>query len=39
MPQNMARLEEKVDALTELVAKISAQLTYKIPQNGVIFER
>ena len=27
MPQNMARLEEKVDALTELVAKISAQLT------------
>lgn len=27
MPQNMARLEEKVDALTELVAKLSAQLT------------
>lgn len=26
MPQNMARLEDKVDALTELVTKLSAQL-------------
>lgn len=27
MPQNMARLEDKVDALTELVTKLSAQLS------------
>lgn len=26
MPQNMARLEDKVDALTELVTNLSAQL-------------
>ena len=29
MPQNMARLEDKVDALTELVAKLSAQLNVR----------
>lgn len=26
MPQNMARLEEKVDALTEIVTKLSAEM-------------
>lgn len=29
MPQNMARLEDKVDALIELVTKLSAQLNVR----------
>lgn len=29
MPQNMARLEDKVDALTELVTNLSAQLNVR----------